>query len=311
MVALIDATSLQASELSFSIIHQKVELDIELLSRRLHGRTELTVNPHSNDLKAIQLNCRHCHLERVTVNGKLSPNLAYQDPYNRAVLRWKAGASQHHMLRRKLEGQLRNPPERELLVPFPKGFKIDELDSNSMHAANPAEIRDPTGVKRSFSDGNALDITQGPRTAFEQTVRFNPITVVIEYAIKDIRDGMHFVGWEEGDLRYPHAYSKNSALPGTACCLFPCVDDLTSRQTWEISIKCSRTIGDAMRQLRSSNSLPLMTGKVPLSNGLNERGNGSETSANKSSFTDEDQALDLAVICTGDLTDEVSVEGHK
>lgn len=305
MITLVNATSPPASEPSFAVIHQKVELDVGLLSRSLEGRTELTVDPHSRDLRVIRLNCRHCELKRVTVNGKPAPNPNYQDPYSRAVLPWKAGVNQHHMLRKKLEGQWRNPPERELIITLPKGFKIDELDPYSAEAANSAELRDLAVVKKSFGDGNTIDITQGPRSTFEQTNRYNPITIVIEYAIKDIRDGMHFVGWEEGDLRYPHAYSKNSALPGSACCLFPCVDDLTSRPTWEISIKCSRTIGDAVKQCQQANPRPLVNGKVALSNGLNERGSDLEGSTKRSSFSDEDQALELAVICTGDMTDEV------
>ena len=305
MVGLIDTTNLQASELSFSIIHQKVELDIDILSRTLKGRTELTVNPYSKDLKAIRLNCRQCDLKRVTVNGKSSQNSSYQDPYTHAVLPWKAGVHQHHMLRRKLEGPFKNPPDRELLITFPKSVRIDELDPYSVEAANPAETRDNPVIKKSLSDGNALDIPQGPRSGLEQTVRYNPVMVVIEYEIKDIRDGMHFVGWEEGDLRYPHAYSKYSASPGTTCCLFPCIDDLASRPTWEISIKCAKTVGDALSPSQQSSSLPLLNGKGGLSNGLSETVGGPNDNAKKYSFTDEDKALDLTVVCTGDMIDEV------
>lgn len=310
MVGLIDTTSPQASELSFSILHQKVELDIEILSRSLKGRTELTVNPYSKDLKAIRLNCRHCNLKRVIVNGKPSPSPAYQDPYNRAVLPWKATANQHHMLRRKLEGQFKNPPERELLITFPKSVRIDEIDPYSVEAVNSTETREYNGVKRTLSDGNALDATQGPRSGLEQTIRYTPVTIMIEYEIKDIRDGMHFVGWEEGDLRYPHAYSMNSASTGTACCLFPCVDDLTCRPTWEISIKRSKTIGDALNQFQPSNHLSLLNGKNGLSNGLNESTNSLDDTTKQCSFTDEDKALDLAVVCTGEMTDEVCTGGQ-
>lgn len=304
MVGLIDATNQQVSELSFSIVHQKVELDIDILSRSLKGRTELTVNPYSKDLKAIRLNCRQCSLKRVTVNGKPS-SYSYQDPYTHAVLPWKAGVHQHHMLRRKLEGQLKNPPERELLITFPKSVRIDELDPYSMEAVNPTETRDNTILKKSFSDGNALDITQGPRSGLEHTVRYNPVIIVIEYDIKDIRDGMHFVGWEKGDLRYPHAYSKYPTSPGTTCCLFPCVDDLASRPTWEISIKCAKTIGDALSPVQLPKPRSLSNGKDGLSNGFSEKVGGEESTAKKYAFTDEDEALDLAVICTGDMVDEV------
>ena len=305
MVGLIDGTNPQVSELSFSIVHQKLELDIDILLRSLKGRTELTVNPYSKDLKAIRLNCRQCNLKRVTVNGKPSSN-SYQDPYAHAVLPWKAGVHQHHMLRRKLEGLLKNPPDRELLITFPKSVRIDELDPSSVEAVNPIEIRDNSTLKKSFSDGNALDITQGPRSGLEHTVRYNPVIIVIEYDIKDIRDGMHFVGWETGDLRYSHAYSKYSTSPGTTCCLFPCVDDLTSRPTWEISIKCAKTVGDALSLVLQSKSWSLSNGKDGLSNGLSETVGGEDGIAKKFAFTDEDKALDLIVICTGDMIDEVN-----
>lgn len=307
MVGLIDTTNPQPSELSFSIIHQKVELDIDILSRSLQGRTELTVNPYSKDLKAVRLNCRQCDLKRVTVNGKLSPISSYQDPYTHAVLPWKASVHQHHMLRRKLEGQFKNPPERELLITFPKSVRIDELDPYSVEAVNSTETRENLVTKKTPNDGNVLDITQGPRSGLEQTVRYNPIIIVIEYDIKDIRDGMHFVGWEERDLRYPHAYSKYPASPGTTCCLFPCVDDLASRPTWEISIKCAKTVGDALSPSPQSTSLPLLNGKVGLSNGPSETVGGLDDTAKKDSFTEEDKALDLTVICTGDMIDEVNV----
>lgn len=309
MVGLIDAANPQVSELSFSIVHQKVELDIDILSRSLKGRTELTVNPYSKDLKAIRLNCRQCNLKRVTVNGKPSSN-SYQDPYTHAVLPWKAGVHQHHMLRRKLEGQLKNPPERELLITFPKSVRIDEIDQYSGEAVNPTEIRDNSILKRSQSDGNALDITQGPRSGLEHTVRYNPVIIVIEYDIKDVRDGMHFVGWEEGDLRYPHAYSKFPASPATTCCLFPCVDDLTSRPTWEISIKCAKTVGDALNPIQQSKSWSLLNGKDGLSNGLSETVGGQDNTEKRYAFTDEDQALDLIVICTGDMIDEVNADSQ-
>jgi transcription initiation factor TFIID subunit 2 len=309
MVGLLDTPSPPASELSFSIIHQKVELDIDILSRSLKGRTELTVNPFSKDLKEIRLNCRHCDLKRVTVNGKPSPNLSYQDPYSRAILPWKAGVNQHHMLRRKLEGQFKTPPERELLVTFPKSLRIDEIDPYSIEAGNTTEARDFASVKRSFSDGNALEMTQGLRSGLEQTLRYNPVTVFIEYEIMNIRDGMHFIGWEEGDLRYLHAFTRNSAVSGTACCLFPCVDDLASRPTWEISIKCSKTIGDALNQLQASKPLPQVNVQNGLSNGLGRTAGSLDDIVKQHSLTEEDLALDLAVICTGDMTDEVNAGG--
>jgi len=72
----------------------------------------------------------------------------------------------------------------------------------------------------------------------------NGIKISIPFRSKNIRDGLHFVGVDEGDSRYPHVYTRHSLEPGTASCIFPCVDDPGSRHPWKISIKCPRTLGD-------------------------------------------------------------------
>lgn len=204
------------------------------------------------------------------------------------------------MLQQRVEGQLKDPPEQELLIHLPKSLNIDELDPFSEEAQGILLSKTLGSSKRDSRDGSvtAIDFAQSTRTGVEQTARFTPITLSIEYVVKRIRDGMNFVGWEEEDLRYPHAYSTNSLSPGTACCLFPCTDDLTSRCTWEIAIKCQKTIGDALRSTSSSNGQPHL-------NGVNRDHHGPNTSDKYNNFSDEDKALDLAVICTGDMTDEV------
>lgn len=294
-----------APELGFSISHQKVELDIDILARSLRGRTEITVNPHSRDLKSIRLNCRQCDLTRLSVNGKPSSGATYEDPYKRVTLPWKAGAHQFHMLQQRVEGQLKNPPEEDLSVTLPKSLRIEELDPFSEEAQN-MPLSKSLGSSKGDGSVNGIDLVQNSRTAADQTARFTPIQLNIEFVVKKIRDGMHFVGWEEGDLRYPHAYTTNSLSPGTACCLFPCTDDLASRSTFEISITCRKTLGDA---LGSSKSEPQFNGTNStngVSNGVSEHHASPSTSSKPSNFNDEDKALDLAVICTGNLTDEVS-----
>ena len=287
-------------ELGFSISHQRVELDIDFPTQSLKGRTDITVNPHSKEMRTIRLNCRQCSLTRVSVNGKPCAGANYEDPYSRATLSWKAGVHQYHMLQQRVEGQLKDPPEQELAIHLPKSFKIDELDPFSEEAQSILLPKTLGISKRDSRDASvtAIDFTQSTKTGVEQTARFTPIILSIEYVVRRIRDGMNFVGWEEGDLRYPHAYSTNSLSPGAACCLFPCTDDLTSRCTWEIAIKCQRTIGDALRSTQSSNGISTV-------NGINENQHDPKSIDKQHDFSDEDKALDLAVICTGDMTDEV------
>ena len=286
----------------FSISSQKVELDIDILSRSLKGTTDITINPHSRELKTISLNCRQCLIQRVTVNGRPCSNYTYDDPYTEAKLPGKTGVNQWQMLRDRIQDALKEPPEEELVINFPKSVKIDDLDPYA------AEAQKMLLSKKDSVDSTALDTPQGARAAIEQNTTFTPVKVVIEYIIEEIRDGMHFVGWDDGDLRYPHAYTVNPLSPGGACCLFPCVDKLTSRCTWEISVKCAKTLGHAVDQRQRSRqaSLQYNNGLYGLVNGIDGIHKYSLAGKELSNFSAEDRSLDLVVVATGDMTDEVT-----
>lgn len=312
MVGLVEIPGVPSPSAGFSVSHQKVELDIDLVSRSLKGKTEITINPQSKDLRTIRLNCRQCELKRLSINGKGAPTVLYEEPYGRAKLNWHAGASQYHMLRQRVEGQLRHFPEEELVVTLPKSIRIDDLDSFSVETQNLLLAKSTGPVKKEPGDTSVIDLTQSSKTVVELTARYTPITVNVEFVIEKIRDGMHFVGWEDGDLRYPHAYSRNSSSPGAACCLFPCVDSPSSRCTWEVSIKCPKTIGDALK--RSALPAIQLNGKTSTAGAktvnkvIPNGAKGEFQTVNTDSvlnFSDEDRALDLSVVCSGDLTDEV------
>ncbi|KAI9880149.1 MAG: hypothetical protein M1830_005178 [Pleopsidium flavum] len=312
MVGLVETPGPPSPGLGFSVSHQKVELDIDFRRRSLKGKTEITINPHFKDLKTIRLNCRQCVFTRLNINGK-GPTSKNDDPYKRCRLNTKAGVHQHHLLRQKLEPQLRQTPEEELVINLPKSVKIEELDPFSVEAQNLLLPRVNGAAKQDSEDTSAIDLTQSSKTAVEQTARFTPFTIYAEYTLEKIRDGIHFVGWEGEDLRYPHAYSSNSLFPGSACCLFPCVDDIASRCTWEISIKCPRTLGDALKSRRddqagnNANGVNGITGSLG-STAINGWDEGHEMVLGEndcSGFSAENKALDLFVICSGDMTDEI------
>ena len=309
MAPIVETANPPSADLGFSVSHQKVELDIDLRSRKLIGYTKITINPHSKDLRVVRLNCRQAAITRLTVNGKPCSFFAYKDPYKNAKLQWNAaGVHQYDMLQRKLEGQFKDPPEEELEVTIPKNIKIDELDPFS-EEAQAILLSKPGSSKRDSGDGSAVDHVQTSRTAIEQTARFTPIDLIIQYKVEKVRDGMHFIGWEEGDLRFPHAYTTNGLSPGAACCLFPCVDNLNSKSTWEISIKCQRTVGHALRHDQNSNTETQLNGSYGVVNSMNGTNEPQKVDVHSYNFSDEDQALDLVVVCTGDVTDEVRIFG--
>ena len=312
MAPIVEDGSPQPTDLGFSVSNQKVDLDINLRSRSLIGRTVIRIHPHTKDLRAIRLNSRQAVVRRLTLNGKPCTTLSYKDPYQNAKLEWNtAGVHQYNMLQRKLEGQLKDSPEEEFEVAIPKTVKIEELDPFSDEAQNITLSRTLGNSKRDSGDGSAIDPVQPSRTGIEQTARFTSIELVMHYEVKNIRDGMHFVGLEEGDLRYPHAYTTNYLSPGAACCLFPCVDNLNSRCTWEISIKCPRTVGDALQQSLNTNSEPQANIANGISNSVDRSGGKRKVEIESSNFSDGDKALDLVVICTGDVTDEVRYIGSR
>ena len=223
------------------------------------------------------------------------------------------GVHQYHLIRKKIEGQLRDPPDEELLITLPKSVHIQELDPFSA-AAQDAMLAPPgLALKRDSGNDQAPPETPAvPKTAEEQGPWFSQIRISVEYVIENPREGIHFVGLEEGDNRFPHVYSLNSMFSGAACCLFPCVDDPLARCLWEISIRCARTLGDAFNAVGSAQPNGVMDGQPSrgsLANGLKNRMNANKNPVDQAvlniSLSEEEKTLDLTVVCSGDLTDEV------
>lgn len=289
-------------EQTFTVSHQKLDLDIDLLGGTVAGSTTLTVNPQSRGLGQIGLNCRQCKIGKITINGTTAI-YSYRDPYERIVPGTGSTVHQHHQVREKLAEELKIPPEPELVITIPRSVRIDDLDPLSIEA--PARVASfASGHYKRESDGGSIgELPQSAKSTIEQTAHYTPLNVHIAYEVSGLQDGIQFVGCEEGDLRYPHAYTKNSLLPGAACSLFPCVDHCTSRCTWEISIRCARTLGDALQSGLSSDDQPLINGRASTS-GFRRHEQYRDVSVGLA-YTYEDKALDIVVIGSGDTTDEI------
>ncbi|KAF3898867.1 Transcription initiation factor TFIID subunit [Trichophyton interdigitale] len=273
------------SGLGYSVSHQKVELDIDFTSRSIKGKTEITIHPDYKDLKLVRLNFRQGQLKRITVGGKTATS-KYVDPYEALQL---YGVQYHRKLSTKLDALSKTPPEPELVITIPKSVRIEELDPFSVEAQTQLSLRATSGGAN--GTGGADDTVDGNRAAEATLPRFTAITILIEFTIEKPRDGIQFVGLESRDLRYPHAYTTNSSDTGEFCCLFPCVDDMSSRCTWDISIRCPRTLGDLFPRSPDNSVV----------NGTSSRTNSSR----KTGLSAEDAALDMVVACSGDLTDDI------
>ena len=263
----------------YSVAHQKVSLEIDLARRSIEGSTEIVVNPHSADLKYVRLHCRQARIVRVrfSPHGRVSVPHSYIDPYTRLNLSYQSNVHQHHILQERLEKQVNNPPIPEVDIPVPNKF-LKTYESGS------TIVLDTSGRGAAASS----DLAQGGKVATDQGPRFSQFQIFLDFVVDYVRDGLQFVGWDPDDLRYPHVYTQNAGH-GSMSCLFPCADTLTSRSTWEFSIKTARTVGDALRPIATSTSFE----------------QNSSLEEKLQSLSQEDKGLDLLVTCSGDLTDEI------
>ena len=259
------------------LFHQKVELEIDFYNQSLKGKTEITLYPDSTELKVIKLNARQCKLTRLNINGR-APNSKHVDPYQDARLHGQATVHQHHILISKLENATEVPPKEDLILTLPKTFKIEEVNLTGV----------PTitgGVSLTAGAPSGTDLADVTQTLADTAVaRFTPLTITIEYVIDHVRDGLHFVSYDPGNGKYPHAYTTNMVGPGSASCLFPCVDSINARCTWDISIRSPRTIGDALNP--SGESVSTKASAEP-----------GEKSATHNK--------EMVVLCSGEMTDEI------
>ncbi|OGM40886.1 TATA-binding protein associated factor Taf2 [Aspergillus bombycis] len=283
MPGVVDAPAGSAWQgLGYTVAHQKVELELDFANKSLKGKTEITIHPHYKELRVIRLNFRQGEIRRLNVCGKI-PSMKYADPYESLQL---YGPHYHQRLASKIDGLLKSPPEPDLLVSVPKSVRIEELDPFSVEAQDQMALR-ATG---------AADDSEGPLSskAPDTTLpRFTALTVNIDFTIDNIKDGLQFVGVENGDRRYPHAFTTNSLGYGAGCPLFPCVDDPSSRCTWELSIKCPCSLGDVFDRKPRDPS------------GSDASGRPKPTSNFGRYISPDDEALDLLVVCSGDMTDEI------
>jgi transcription initiation factor TFIID subunit 2 len=271
-----------SSGLGFSVAHQKLELEVDFVGKCLKGKTEITIHPHHKDLKVIRLNFRQGELKRLNVSGK-APTTKYTDAYDSLNL---YGLQYHQRLSTKIGSLLKHQPDPELIVTIPKSVKVEELDPFSLEAQNQMALR-ATGT------ADDPDAPPSSKTAETSLPRFSALTIYAEFTVSSIRDGLQFVGVDSGDRRYPHVYTTNGLSPGVGCSLFPCVDDSSSRCTWEISIKCPCSLGDLLDRKGQETSNSNAPGKSKI-NGIRPP-----------LLAPDDETLDFVVVCSGDMTDEI------
>ncbi|KAG9247023.1 putative transcription initiation factor TFIID subunit 2 [Calycina marina] len=269
-------------EYDFSILHQKIELDVDFSTQTLKGRTEITLSPLSREFRQIKLDARQCVIDTssVQVNGK-SATFKYEDPFKKLVIprhiHWTA--HQAWMQLGRLPPQDRTA-DGSLVINLPKGVSPQQIGS-FFENSRASSTRAP-----SVAGQDAVSAYPGltPRAAADMVSTFEPITVSLSFSVKKFRDGLQFVGLNPTDKRYPHVYTKHSMDAGVASCIFPCADSATVRCPWSISITCPRTLGDAVKRKQNAQSSR----------------NQSPSMEDVITLHEDEKLLDMVVICSGE-----------
>ncbi|KAJ4296050.1 Transcription initiation factor TFIID subunit 2 [Collariella sp. IMI 366227] len=296
------ASDLPPGAESFVIIKQDVELEVNFREKSISGVSTIhlfTINP---DLDEIYLDARQCEIDvdNITVDG-LRTSASFSDPYDLAVTprQWQIGAAQHHVVKKRMAPlkPAKRPEvpnkDREMLpccVPADRALKVS-LRPNGMFN----EPRRTLKIKTLRIDKDT------PLDRPDPNDEKNGIKVSVPFRSKHLRDGLHFVGVEEGDMRYPHVYTRHSLEPGTASCLFPCVDDPGSRHPWKISIKCPRTLGDVFEQPLATQQADPQTASASRKRKFGEPLPSPPPSP---TLVEEDKLMEMTVVCSGNLAGE-------
>jgi transcription initiation factor TFIID subunit 2 len=298
----------KAPEYGFTVSHQKVELDIDFATQSLNGRVEIQIIPQSKDLRTIKIDARQCLIGKgkVLVN-KIEADFEYTDPMKALelppYLDW--GANQYDQQRDRLKPLTEDMRSNGALeITFPRGVRVEEMDPFSENGSRALVNGSREGANGPLS---ATPIST-PKTAADQAGRFQPIDIIIYYSIRNFRDGLHFVGMSEGDQRFPYVYTRHSSKPGTASCIFPCIDDPAMRCTWEITIKCSRNLGDAVKRKPRSHhhKTGIVNGVISgvkyivkgFKNGIPPPEEYEVT------LSETDKLLEMVVVCSGEMLEE-------
>ncbi|KAI0976794.1 hypothetical protein F4678DRAFT_124479 [Xylaria arbuscula] len=277
----------------YVVFKQHVELEIDFRDKRVRGRSHILVVPIEPDVSDVYIDARQCDIDVKNITVSNCPARAfYEDPCDKLATpdAYQWSAPQWPVRKRRMERLLHHrrkevpvmahdlaccqPLDGSLRVTLPSAEDVKKKNCNASKADQQELLI--------HGDGNV----QGYR-------------ISIPFELKNVYNGLHFVGVDEGDMRYPHVYTRHSVEPGTACSIFPCIDDPGCRNPWKISITCPRTLGDAFCQ-------PLVASDTAPSGSRKRKLGEHEPAKRDYGLTEEDKLLEMTVVCSGFLTGEVT-----
>ncbi|GAW21250.1 hypothetical protein ANO14919_107680 [Xylariales sp. No.14919] len=281
----------------YVVFKQHVELEIDFRTKRVHGLSHILVVPIEPDISTVYIDARQCEIDVNNITVSNCPAKAsYQDPCDKLATpdAYHWSAPQWPVRKRRME-RLLHHRRKEVPVVAHDLACCQPLDG-SLRVTLPSA----DDVKKKNRDASKADQQE---LLIHGDGNVQGYRISIPFELKNVHNGLHFVGVEGSDMRYPHVYTRHSVEPGTACSIFPCIDDPGCRNPWKISITCPRTLGDAFSRPLATRQRP--KGANTLNSGRKRKFGEEEPVAGDYDLTEEDKQLEMTVVCSGFLTGEV------
>ncbi|KAI0103437.1 hypothetical protein F4814DRAFT_431454 [Daldinia grandis] len=279
----------------YVVFTQNVDLEIDFAQRRVHGRSDILIVPFL-DVSEVFIDARHCDIDvtQITVSN-CEVEASYTDPCEsiRTPEHYRWSAPQWPIKKRRMQPLLHH-----------KRKEVPALD----HDLKWCTPLDGSIKVKLPSVDEVLQKNKDSQKSDQQDILLHADGTIggyrirIPFKLKNVCEGLQFVGVDEADIRYPHVYTRHSIDPGTASSIFPCVDDPGSRNSWKISITCPRTLGDAFRKPLTAQQ---PKGVAPTNRSHKRKHGEHEPRTVDIALTEEDKMLDMTVVCSGYLTGEV------
>ncbi|CAH6719009.1 transcription initiation factor TFIID subunit 2 [[Candida] jaroonii] len=251
--------NINLSTQNLKIGHQRVNIDVDLPNNTIDGLTEITVIPTSSHLRSIKLDCREMQIKEILVNNRkanfihkdllyINDDTIFEDSIEKKVINLfdlynkDLTIHQHHLLRQKIDyifGEVNEDPRQE---------------KHELHHGNTEELTIilPDNLKLHLTDRNSFNTPSSqPNTVTPMHLKsrnthtdyYTPIQVIIEYEVKNPKNGINFITDSEVKTNW-HAYTVNSEYNISSSSWVPCIDNLWEKNTWTIEVNTPRTVKD-------------------------------------------------------------------
>jgi transcription initiation factor TFIID subunit 2 len=291
--------------------HQRVNIDVDLLKKKITGFTEITVIPFTNSLRAVKLDCREMKIKDVYINGNHHINYIYKDKlyinndeYFEESIEFKSinvfdlyskdiTIHQHHIIRQKLNylfGEVNYDPRdsptecitntEELVIILPTNLKLELTNLSTLNT--PSSVAPNTVTPIHLTAKNTSNDV------------YTPIQIKIEYETTNPQNGVNFITDSKLDKKSWLAYTTNSDYNISTSSWVPCIDNLWERNSWSLEVNVPRTVKDIAN--------PRIIGtKEATEGGKKPKSGEDETKDDDDDDDDDDEELRDIVVCSGDF----------